>query len=187
MTKLASLAEQKFYTAMRWGLQHQLQVVVVLLLAVAIPMGLLNLLAYQAMQSYEDDNTRLTKNQLKYIASRLVLETYQDLSSSGAFIFHIVDREHTELLHGKPDAPKRIINDIQQTINKDITRINNQQDPSRKLPAPMTFILLPKAEKSWSVLLPDAIPDPNFVAVASRARDYFAKLNPADKDVLYLF
>ncbi|MBC7881281.1 MAG: hypothetical protein H7Y37_08095, partial [Anaerolineae bacterium] len=53
MSSFSATIERGFYKTIQWSLKHQLQAVIAVIAAVAIPFGALNAFQYQAMTQYE--------------------------------------------------------------------------------------------------------------------------------------
>ncbi|WP_287130214.1 cell wall metabolism sensor histidine kinase WalK [Candidatus Cyanaurora vandensis] len=180
MKRLRELCQTLFHSAIRWCLKHQTTATVLVLLAVVLPMGVLNLLEYRSMANYERDSIQTTENQLKYILSRLVLQSYDDFEKLGSF-FHLQDQEHTQLLKGKATAAPLLAGSIQQVLEQQ----RAQKPKAKRHPLPHSFVILPELE--WSVFFAPKTPTARLAGPITRARNYFRNLTPADRDVGYLF
>lgn len=179
MKKVAVLIEQSFYVAIQWCLKHQTPTVLVILLAVVVPIGILNLLQYQSMEEYQQQGNQAMKGQLNYILNRLVLEFRDGMIQEEGFVFHAADKKHTELLGRDSGAAQRVLNQIQtELIKKDEESKNSYRREA--------FILAPDSRQQWTTVLPVATHTQHKGAIA-RARDYFLSLSPAERDVGHLF
>ncbi|WP_218080171.1 sensor histidine kinase [Anthocerotibacter panamensis] len=182
MKRFAALVEQSFYTAIRWCLKHQAPALLVILLAVVIPIGTLNVLEYRSMAKFEKDSTETVQNQLQYILGRLVLEVHDSLRQGGGLWFHsVVDREHVELLKGNAVLRQKIVNTLQDELHKQL------KDFSKELLDPMIFVLAPKSGGSWQATFPKRPQDKKYNVAALNSRDYFISLKSVEQDVGYLF
>ncbi|MBC8121174.1 MAG: HAMP domain-containing histidine kinase [Gemmatimonadaceae bacterium] len=180
MKKVAVLIEQSFYVAIQWCLKHQSSTVLVILLAVVVPIGILNLLQYQSMEEYQKQGNQAMRGQLNYILNRLVLEFRDGMIKDGQSVFHAVDEKHIALLGPDPGAPQHILNQIQTGLIKE----DNKLKSAYRLEA---FMLIPDSRQQWTAIFPDSATNVQRKAAIVRARNYFLTLSPVERDVGYLF
>jgi len=113
--------------------------------------------------------------------SRVVLETHDDLSEFGRYLFHMQDREHTELLKGRGPMAQKIVD----TIQSDLDRQKGFKLATMDIPTP--FILWPQNKKEWSTYVPKNRNQAKYLAPIQNAKHYFSGLTADAQDVGQLF
>jgi hypothetical protein len=183
MGNFSATIERGFYKTIQWSLKHQLQAVIAVILAVAIPFGALNVFQYQAMTQYEREGMKAVQEQLQYVLGNLALEIYNDEKTGLFRRLHTQDNKHVAFLTQKPEIQQKII-DTAQTEYNECAPCNNKLKTKER---PVVFALTHFKEQQWQqhFSIGFAANKRQFSAVEKASRWFFS-LTPEKRDVGYL-
>jgi signal transduction histidine kinase len=183
MSSFSATIERGFYRTIQWSLKHQLQAVIAVIFAVAIPFGALNAFQYQAMTQYEREGTKAVQEQLQYVLGNFALEMYNDEKTVLFRKLHTQDNKHVAFLTQKPEIQQKIIDTAQTEYNECASCKNKLKTNER----PVVFAFTHFKDQQWQQHFSTGFTaNQRQLGALERASRWFFSLIPEKRDVGYL-